>query len=128
MTEIKINGTTYRQQTRKCGNKRCKCYTGEGHGPYWYAYSDGSAPKYIGVNLPEVVTGHVAKLKSSLGKIRKLRGEIEKQSTSFYEKYTKAERQLRALRSLETGDYVGSQVLVELGLGDLVLSGPRSGK
>jgi len=123
--DIKVNGTTYRQQRRKCGNKKCKCATGEGHGPYWYAYSDGSAPKYVGAELPKSITEHLAKLKASGGKIKKLREQVSKQQADFYEKYTRAQRQLSALRSLESGDYVGAQILVDLGLNDLV---PRSGK
>jgi hypothetical protein len=33
------------KQTRKCGDRSCKCYSGEEHGPYYYKYyrdSDGT--------------------------------------------------------------------------------------
>jgi len=128
MSDIKVNGVTYRQRTRKCGNKKCKCATGEEHGPYWYAFSDGGTAKYIGLELPKEITDHLAKLKASGGKIKKLREQISKQQANFYEKYIEAQRQLGALRQLEAGDYVGAQVLADLGLKDLVFLGPRSGK
>jgi len=128
MSDIKVNGVTYRQQLRKCGSKKCKCFKGEGHGPYWYAYNDGSVPMYIGRNLPKEVTDHIAKLKASGGKIKKLRTQVTMQRDEFQQKYTTADRQLRALRSLEDGEFVGAQVLADLGLKDLVFLGPRSGK
>ncbi len=43
---------TYQRQFRKCGKSSCStCRTGQGHGPYWYAYwRDGSRLRssYIG--------------------------------------------------------------------------------
>ena len=128
MSDIKVNGVTYRQRTRKCGNKKCKCATGEEHGPYWYAFSDGGTAKYIGLELPKEITGHLAKLKASGGKIKKLQESVQKQQVEFYGKYTETQRRINALRSLKAGDYVGAQVLADLGLKDLVFLGPRSEK
>ncbi len=43
---------TYQLQYRKCGKTSCStCRTGQGHGPYWYAYwRDGSRLRsgYVG--------------------------------------------------------------------------------
>lgn len=48
---------TYKQEYTKCNKPGCKtCSTGQGHGPYWYAYwsENGRTRKeYIGKMLPE---------------------------------------------------------------------------
>ena len=49
--------TYYQQERIKCGKPNCKCASGEGHGPYWYAYgwdpnSYRMTKKYIGKNPP----------------------------------------------------------------------------
>lgn len=49
---------SYQQQYRKCGNAKCKCKDGRGHGPYWYAYfwhEKRLKSQYIGKKLPEGV-------------------------------------------------------------------------
>ena len=40
MTQLPKNKhITYQLQYRKCGKLNCSmCRTGQGHGPYWYAY------------------------------------------------------------------------------------------
>ncbi len=46
---------TYRLQRVRCGSKKCRCASGELHGPYWYAYwSEGGRTRsqYIGKKLP----------------------------------------------------------------------------
>ncbi len=52
---------TYHLQYTTCGKLRCKkCQTGQGHGPYWYAYQkvDGrTVRKYVGTTLPPGVQG-----------------------------------------------------------------------
>src|SRR5689334_10227167 len=48
---------TYQHQYRKCGKSTCStCRTGQGHGPYWYAYwREGSRLRsgYIGKVHPD---------------------------------------------------------------------------
>lgn len=48
---------TYQQQYRKCGKAACKpCQTGQGHGPYWFAFwRDGRRVRsaYIGKTAPQ---------------------------------------------------------------------------
>ena len=48
---------TYQHQYRKCGKPSCStCRTGQGHGPYWYAYwREGSRLRsgYIGKVHPD---------------------------------------------------------------------------
>lgn len=48
---------TYQLQYRKCGKASCStCRTGQGHGPYWYAYwREGSRLRsgYIGKIHPD---------------------------------------------------------------------------
>jgi hypothetical protein len=42
---------TYRREYVRCGKQGCKCATGQGHGPYWYAYwKEGGTlkKKYLG--------------------------------------------------------------------------------
>ncbi len=50
---------TYHLQYTTCGKLHCKkCQTGQGHGPYWYAYQkvDGrTVRKYVGTTLPSGV-------------------------------------------------------------------------
>src|SRR5215213_8031534 len=49
-------GPSYQHEYVKCGKAGCKCASGQGHGPYWYAYwTDAlgkTRKKYIGKNLP----------------------------------------------------------------------------
>ena len=46
---------TYRLERVRCGSKRCKCTSGEMHGPYWYVYwTEGGRTRsqYVGKKLP----------------------------------------------------------------------------
>ena len=46
---------TYRLERVRCGSKKCKCASGELHGPYWYVYwTDGGRTRsqYVGKRLP----------------------------------------------------------------------------
>ena len=115
-SDIKINGVTYRQQYRKCGKPGCKCVTGEGHGPYWYGYDGNSAAKYVGINLPEQVTKQIELLKASREKLRTIKAKITKRRDELYLAYRNADRELSAVRALEVGERVDSDVLKALGL------------
>lgn len=45
---------TYRLERVRCGKEKCKCASGELHGPYWYAYwSEGGRTRsqYVGKKL-----------------------------------------------------------------------------
>jgi len=117
MQDYKVNGVTYRQQYRKCGKAGCKCNDGPGHGPYWYLYDGNSAAKYVGANLPEHVTKHVALLKTSGAKLKAIKAKITKQRDEAYEEYRRHDRELAAVRNLETGEYAASEILKSLGLG-----------
>lgn len=82
MSDITVNGVTYRQQYRKCGKAECRCvdgdpYSGEGmHGPYWYA--DGT--KYVGKELPQWLTDHLALLETEKDNLKELKREISERS------------------------------------------------
>lgn len=53
LDRFNLEGWTYYQQGRKCGNPDCKCARGELHGPYWYKRNISSGTVfYIGKNLP----------------------------------------------------------------------------
>jgi hypothetical protein len=46
---------TYRLGRVRCGSKKCRCASGELHGPYWYAYwTEGGRTRsqYVGKRLP----------------------------------------------------------------------------
>ena len=46
---------TYRLIFIRCGRKKCRCFKGSGHGPYWYAFwSEGGRTRcrYIGKKPP----------------------------------------------------------------------------
>jgi hypothetical protein len=50
-----VGQKTYRLERVRCGSKKCKCTSGELHGPYWYAYwSEGGRTRseYVGKKLP----------------------------------------------------------------------------
>lgn len=50
-----VGQKTYRLQSVRCGSKKCRCASGELHGPYWYAYwSEGGRTRsqYIGKKPP----------------------------------------------------------------------------
>lgn len=47
-------GRTLRLERRRCGKPSCHCASGEGHGPYWYAYFHEAGrlrSRYIGKSL-----------------------------------------------------------------------------
>jgi hypothetical protein len=51
----KTGHKTYRLESVRCGKEKCRCASGELHGPYWYAYwSEGGRTKsqYVGKKLP----------------------------------------------------------------------------
>jgi hypothetical protein len=54
--EERRNGhKTYRLERVRCGKEKCRCASGELHGPYWYAYwSEGGRTRsqYVGKKLP----------------------------------------------------------------------------
>jgi hypothetical protein len=53
--EKRTGQRTYRLERVRCGSKKCKCATGDLHGPYWYAYwSEGGRTRsqYVGKKLP----------------------------------------------------------------------------
>lgn len=53
--EKRAGQTTYRLERVRCGSKKCKCASGELHGPYWYAYwseSGRTRSQYVGKKLP----------------------------------------------------------------------------
>ena len=52
--EKRAGQRTYRLERVRCGSKKCKCVSGELHGPYWYAYwSEGGRTRsqYVGKKL-----------------------------------------------------------------------------
>ncbi len=56
LEERQAGSRIYRLQRVKCGKPNCKCASGEGHGPYWYAYwweKGRTRSKYIGKTLRE---------------------------------------------------------------------------
>ncbi|HEV7375261.1 MAG TPA: DUF6788 family protein [Pyrinomonadaceae bacterium] len=53
--ERQVDNKTYRSQGVRCGKERCKCASGDLHGPYWYAYwfeQGKTRSQYIGKKLP----------------------------------------------------------------------------
>ncbi len=125
MSDIKVQGIVYRQQSRKCGNPRCKCQKGELHGPYWYKL-DGSGPaKYVGKDLPEKIKQYESLLKASSRKIRDAKKEIEKRRDQAFTIYSQAQEDLRSLNALEAREHVDAKSLENLGFRALVLEGER---
>jgi len=114
--DIKIQGITYRLQYRKCGKAKCRCATGEGHGPYWYSYDGNSAAKYVGSHLPEQVTKQVELLKRSAAKIKSIKSKISKRRDEAYKDYRFTQAELRAVQALEAGERVDVAILKQLGL------------
>ena len=55
LAEQKTGHKTYRLESVRCGKEKCRCASGELHGPYWYAYwsEDGrTKSQYVGKKLP----------------------------------------------------------------------------
>ena len=53
--EKRAGRKTYRLERVRCGSEKCKCVSGELHGPYWYAYwSEGGKTRsmYLGKKKP----------------------------------------------------------------------------
>ena len=56
--ERTVENKTYRLEEVRCGKEKCKCASGELHGPYWYSYMrvEGRVKsQYIGKKLPSIV-------------------------------------------------------------------------
>lgn len=123
MSDIKVNGIVYRQQFRKCGDKKCKCATGQGHGPYWYRFDGSSRGQYVGRTLPASIQSYESLLKKHKQKIGEIRSKIEKRRDDAYSIYVKAQDELRILRAVEEREHVDARALEKLGLGQLVLKG-----
>lgn len=54
-SETRTMAKTYRLERVRCGKGKCRCASGEPHGPYWYAYwSEGgrTRSRYVGKKLP----------------------------------------------------------------------------
>lgn len=123
--EFKVNGITYRLQSRACGKPGCKCTRGQQHGPYWYGYSDLAPVKYFGKELPEHVSKYVALLKQSKPKISKARAQIEKRREDLERKLRIANNELHTLRALENGDLANAQILKAIGLSEFAVNGHK---
>jgi hypothetical protein len=55
LEEQKTKHKTYRLESVRCGKQKCRCASGELHGPYWYAYwSEGGKTRsmYLGKKKP----------------------------------------------------------------------------
>ena len=53
--ERRAGGRTLRLEYVKCGKSNCRCVSGQGHGPYWYAYyrvGGRLKSEYIGKESP----------------------------------------------------------------------------
>ncbi len=51
-----LGSVVYQLEWVRCGKPKCKCASGELHGPYWYAYQrqEGKLKSwYVGKDLPE---------------------------------------------------------------------------
>ena len=115
--DIKVNGVVYRQQFRKCGKPGCKCNTGEGHGPYWYAYDGNSVVRYVGILLPKEIKARAALIKSSGSMLKAIKTKISKRRDDAYREYSLANQELRTVQMLEAGEHADSKMLTKLGLG-----------
>ena len=77
-----LQGTTYRQEYRKCNNPNCKCHKPghDGHGPYWYARGWTGKRRYIGKQLPPHITAtrqaHNARLQEMQEQRTRLAAEL----------------------------------------------------
>lgn len=61
---------TYRLERVRCGSEKCKCATGELHGPYWYAYwTEGGRTRsqYVGKRRPRAAPAGKRRGRSSVG-------------------------------------------------------------
>jgi hypothetical protein len=123
MSDVKVNGAVYRPQFRKCGNPRCKCVKGQGHGPYWYKF-DGNGPgKYVGKELPDSIKQYEQALKANLKKIHEVKKQIEKRRDDAFSLYSQSAADVRTLEALVSRDHVDPKVLEKLGFGALALKG-----
>jgi hypothetical protein len=53
-----LDNKTYRLEKIRCGKQKCKCISGQLHGPYWYSYirvNDRIKSQYIGKKLPRIL-------------------------------------------------------------------------
>ena len=78
-----LQGTTYRQEYRKCNNKNCHCHApdNDGHGPYWYARGWTGQRRYIGKQLPSHISttlaNHRARTEEMLRQRARLAAELD---------------------------------------------------
>jgi hypothetical protein len=123
MSDIVINGVTYRKQYRKCGNPNCRCAEdwSKAHGPYWYA--DGT--KYIGKELPEWILNHLALLQTEKDHLQELCTKISERAEHHRVEMRRAEDEQRAISALLMGTYVDQRILERLGLEKFSVNGHK---
>lgn len=110
-----LQGTTYRQEYRKCNNANCKCHNPDqdGHGPYWYARGWTGKRRYIGKELPL--------------EIQATRGTYNKRLQEITWHRTRLATQLDALHTLITTQALTDsqqQTLIEMGYANCLVPNP----
>ena len=123
MSDITVNGVSYRKQYRKCSNPNCRCAEdwSKAHGPYWYA----NGTKYVGKNLPQWLTDHLALLETEKGNLQETMREISERSAYHRKEHSRAEDELRAINALISGQYVDQRVLKDLQLEKFSVNGHK---
>jgi hypothetical protein len=116
MSDILVNGKSFRQQFRKCGAACKHGPGGQGHGPYWYSFEAGSSSHYIGRELPPAVAAHLDLLTDDRKRLEKLRGELAGDVVNAETALQHARGLLRALDNLMLGRHLDRAGLVELEL------------
>lgn len=119
MSDLTVNGVSYRQQYRKCGKAECRCAEGDDtdlHGPYWYAIGVPRGIQYIGKNLPEAITNHLQMLKDEKAQLVEIREKIRERRREFEAALNQAREEERAIDALMNGRETDPRVLQYLGL------------
>jgi len=111
---FELEGVTYYQQGRKCGKAGCRCTQGKLHGPYWYAREQASGKvQYLGKELPAPVASARQWHEVLLSEMLRRRRE-----------FTEKARVLARLIGHTPLSEADRAVIVELGLGDALVSEP----
>lgn len=78
LDQFTLQGTSYRQEYRRCNNPNCHCHHPgqDGHGPYWYARGSTAKRRYIGKALPAHISTTLARHRARTDEMLRLRTRL----------------------------------------------------
>jgi uncharacterized protein DUF6788 len=114
---FELDGNTYYQQTRSCNTPRCKCHSGQRHGPYWWCRDSSGHVKYLGLRLPEELAEARARRDQLLPSMASCEQELRAQAAKLLRQAEALER-VRTNRAPQPGD---EKIIADLGFSEALV-------